>query len=86
MAETKKGKDVLQELDFGQVELRLKELLAEKNVSRSMLSKQTGLRYDLVMRYYNNELERYDRTVIGKICYCLDCNVSDLLCYIPPKK
>ncbi|MDL2225808.1 helix-turn-helix transcriptional regulator [Eubacteriales bacterium OttesenSCG-928-M02] len=55
--------------------------MADKGISKTMLSKQTGLRYDLANRYYNNELERFGRSVIAKICYSLEYIPGDLLFY-----
>lgn len=80
------GKSIYQEQDFGTIKLRLKEALKERNYSRSMLAKKTGIRYDIIKRYYEDDLERVDKTILAKICYCLECSLSDLLVYVSPKE
>ncbi len=75
------SKSIYQEINFGYVELRLKDALEERNYTRSMLAKKTGIRYDIIKRYYDNDLERVDKTILAKICYCLDCGIGDLLVY-----
>lgn len=37
--------------------------------------------YDFVNRYYNNKVTRIDLDIVARICYVLDCEVSDLIKY-----
>ena len=37
--------------------------------------------YNLVNRYYNNEVIKIDLDIIAKICYALNCEVSHILKY-----
>ena len=55
--------------------------MASKHISIYKLSKQTGLKYDVVMRYYSDTITKYDAFVLAKLCYVLDCSISDLLKY-----
>jgi len=47
------------------------------------LSVLTGIKYDVIYNYCNNFIQRYDKDVLAKICYVLDCKYSDLISYIP---
>jgi len=77
-----RGKNLYETLNsYGTIELRLKSLLEEKGISKTMLSKQTMLKYDVVKRYCDDTTSRFDRDVLIKICYCLDCDISDILVY-----
>lgn len=67
--------------EYGKVDIRLKELLAEKNVSRNKLSTMIATNYDLVNRYYNNKVIRIDLDIIARMCYVLNCEVGDILVY-----
>ncbi len=67
--------------DFGKINIRLKELLNEKGVSRNKLCNMMGTNYDLITRYYNNTVSRVDLEIIAKICFVLDCNITDVLEY-----
>ena len=37
--------------------------------------------YDLVNRYYNNKVIRIDLDIIARMCFALDCNITDILKY-----
>lgn len=67
--------------DYGKVEIVLKDLLEKKGVSRNKLCTMTATSYDLINRYYNNKVIRVDTDIIARICYALDCDVSDILIY-----
>ncbi len=52
-----------------------------KNISVYRLSKLTGFKYEVILRYYTNSIMRYDSYVLAKLCYTLNCSISDLLKY-----
>ena len=67
--------------DYGKVDINLKQIIDDKKISRSKLSKMVALSYDLVNRYYNNKVSRVNLDVIARFCYILNCNVNDILKY-----
>lgn len=50
-------------------------------MSRNKLCVLIATNYDLVNRYYNNKVARIDLDIVARICYVLDCEVSDLIKY-----
>ena len=52
-----------------------------KHVSIYKLSKLTGLKYDVILRYYSDSITKYDSFVLAKLCNSLKCSISDLLKY-----
>ncbi len=74
---------IASDTDFGEIVLCIKEILAEKNMSMYKLSILTGIKYDIIYNYCNNFMQRYDKDILAKICYVLDCKYSDLISYIP---
>lgn len=67
--------------NYGKLEITLKEVLDKKNISRNKLCTMIAVNYDLVNRYYNNRVIRIDIDIIARMCFALDCDVSDILKY-----
>lgn len=61
------------------IELCVKEVMDNKGVSISELSKIADIKYDIVKRYYYGEIVRYDSEVLKKFCIHLDCKIDDLI-------
>ena len=59
----------------------LKMIMVKNNISIYQLSKLTGLKYDVILRYYNNSIIKYDSIVLAKLCWVLNCSISDVLKY-----
>ena len=36
--------------------------------------------------YYDGSIQRLDIAVLSRLCYALECDLHDLLEYIPPSK
>ena len=45
------------------------------------LARIADIRYDVIRKYYNNEIIRYDSNVLARICYSLNCDVSEVIKY-----
>lgn len=72
--------------DYGKVEIKLSSIMQLRNISIYQMSKLTSLKYSTIKSYYTNSpITRVDLDVIAKMCYVLDCKVSDILEYIPFK-
>lgn len=69
--------------DYGHIKVKLAELLEEKNITRNKLSTLTGVKYDVIDRYFKaKNINMVDIDLFAKICCVLDCNISDLLEYV----
>jgi len=68
--------------DYGKVVVKLSEVLDRKMITRNKLRTLTGIKYEVIDRYYKaKNIERVDLDFIAKVCYVLDCEISDLLEY-----
>lgn len=67
--------------DYGKINIKLKEIMFSREISRSKLSRRSIVSYDLVNRYYNNKVTRIDLDVISRFCYILNCDIYDILEY-----
>ena len=67
--------------EYGLVYCNLRKIIMNKHISIYKLSKLTGLKYDVIMRYYDNRIIRFDANVLARLCSVLNCSISELLKY-----
>lgn len=67
--------------DFGKVEIKLKDFIDRKEITRNSLAVSTNIRYSIIGSYYKNKVARIDLFTLAKICYVLECDISDILEY-----
>ena len=65
--------------EFNKIEITLDEYLKTNKISRSSLTRNTGLQYSQILKYCRKDIQRVDLTVLAKICTVLQCNISDIL-------
>ena len=78
-----KEKGVLIRADYGHVELKLREVMEERGITRNQLAKRIDARFEVVGKWYKGEVEKMDLDILARICYALDCTTEDMLCYVP---
>lgn len=67
--------------NFGDVKLKLKELMDEKGISINTMSRFSNIKYETVKKYYYGENYALTREILAKFCFILNCNIDDLLVY-----
>lgn len=71
--------------DYGQIRVKLKEVLDERGITRNRLRTLTGVKYDVIDRYYRSgNIQMVDLDFLAKVCCVLDCSLYDLLEYQRP--
>ena len=70
------------------IKIYLSRILGEKRWTQKDLATVTGIRPSTINEWYHEIVSRLNVEHIDKICEALDCNLSDLIEYIPnePKK
>ncbi len=71
--------------DYGEIRIHLQEILEEKNVSLNQLSFRAEMQRTQLRNYRDNKIQRLDIDILKRLCYVLDCDLTDLVEYIPPK-
>lgn len=71
--------------EYGSVRVKLAEVLDSRGITRNRLKTLTGVKYEVIDRYYQNHIERVDLDFIAKVCYVLNCKIEDLLEYECPE-
>lgn len=82
MVETK---TINYETNYGEIYICLKQLMDLKNISISDMSRCTGIKYDIVKKYYYGLCYQYDGSNLAKFCYVLNCDINDILKYSKSK-
>lgn len=60
--------------------------MKRKNISTYQLNANTHIRFQTIQTLRKNESTRIDFNVPAKICYFLNCKISDVIEYIPQNK
>lgn len=75
----------MNDVEFGTVKLHLKELMHERGLSLTKLSFRAEMQRTQLKHYYDGSIQRVDLAVLSRLCFALNCNLNDLLEYIPPE-
>ena len=67
--------------DYGKITIKLKELMDEHNITRNQLANMINSRFEVINKWYNNDIEKLDLDVLARICYVLNCKVEDIIKY-----
>ena len=63
------------------IKLTIDNALKSAGISRYELSKRTGIQYQIIDKYYKNNIKRYDSFVLERSCSALDCEIKDIIKY-----
>ena len=72
--------------NYGTIEIHLDKLLKEKNISKNKLSHWAEMQRTQINNYCNNKVARLDIDVLARMCTVLECDIEELLEYVPPEK
>lgn len=69
---------------FGSVRIQLNELIQKSGISKNKLCQRAEMQRTQLNNYCNNNISRLDIDVLARICTVLQCEMGDLLKFIPP--
>ena len=72
---------ILWDTEYGKIKCILKKVMKQKNINIYQLSRLADIKYDVLKRYINNQIIKYDMRVLSRICYSLNCDIGDILKY-----
>ena len=71
--------------EYGTVRVKLKEMLERRGITRNRLRTLTGVKYEVIDRYYKGaNIIMADLDFLAKVCFVLECDITDLLEYERP--
>lgn len=74
-------KAILKIQEYGKIEIKLGEIMEQRGMRRGALSRLTGVRFEVIDKWAKGKVERMDLDVLARVCYVLDCKVTDILEY-----
>ncbi len=69
---------------YGTVRIKLDQCIKAAGLSKNKLSQRAEMQRTQLNRYCNNDISRLDVDVLARLCTVLQCQISDLLEFIPP--
>lgn len=69
---------------FGTIKIHAAELIQKRDISKNKLCQRAEMQRTQLNRYCDNTVTRLDIDVLARLCTVLDCEISDLLEFIPP--
>ncbi len=73
-------------MEYGTIKIKLDDLLKSKNLSKNKLSHMAEMQRTQINNYCNNRIARLDIDVLARICTVLECEIGDLLEFVPPEQ
>ena len=69
--------------EHGKIIIKLDEVIKKSGISKNKLSHRAEMQRTQLNNYCNNKITRLDTDVLARICKVLDCEISDLLEFVP---
>lgn len=69
---------------YGTVKNHLSELIERRGISKNKLAQRAELQRTQLNKYCKNEVTRFDADVLARLCTVLDCEIGELLEFVPP--
>lgn len=72
-------------MEYGSIRIKLDELIQTSGLSKNKLSHKAEMQRSQINKYCNNTITRLDTDVLARICTVLECDIGDLLEFVPPQ-
>ena len=70
---------------FGTIKINLAKLIEDRGISKNKLGQRAEMQRTQINHYCNNTITRLDIDVLARLCTVLECEIGDLLEFVPPK-
>ena len=74
------------EVENGYYLFKLEDMLKDRNISINKLMRDTNTDFKVLKRLITGDLVRIDIFVIARLCDYFNCEITDIVEYIPNKK
>lgn len=73
-------------VQYGSIKIKLKDIVDARGISNRQLAFAAQMQRSQLKAYLDNNVTRFDADVLARLCTVLDCQISDILEFIPPEK
>lgn len=71
---------------YGHIKIKLADLITQRGISKNKLSHRAEMERTQINNYCKGIVTRFDTDVLARLCTVLECEISDLLEFVPPNK
>lgn len=75
------SKSVFSIHEYGKISIHLKEIMDSKKMTRNYLARVSNTRFEVINKWYHNDVEKMDLDILARICYVLECAPADIIRY-----
>ena len=80
-------RELLEYKDYGYIEVSINKVMKKKGISPYSISKKSNISYKTIKRLMDGEaIERVELDILARLWYMFDCELSDLIRYVKPKR
>lgn len=72
--------------EYGHFEITLEEILKKRCKSKNFLEEKANLQRTQLNTYCKGNIKRPDFDVLARICFALECDISDIIRYVRPQQ
>lgn len=74
-------REVFEYKDLGNIKIKLNDIMEDRKISTYQLSTKANIRFQTIKMLRENTAKRIDFEVLKKLCFVLNCTVSDIIEY-----
>lgn len=71
---------------YGHIKIKVAELIAQRGISKNKLTHRAEMERTQLNNYCKGTVTRLDTDVLARLCAVLECDISEILEYVPVEK
>lgn len=71
---------------YGHIKIKVAELITQRGISKNKLTHRAEMERTQLNNYCKGTVTRLDTDVLARLCAVLECDISEILEYVPAEK